>query len=220
MNRILYSGNRNASSWAFRAWLALKEQGIEFKEVIIDIRRPQRWSNLAKIGEMSPPAAVPVLVDEGTVIYDSSAIMEYANDLGEGSLLPKDIKLRAQARSLVAWQHSTFSRVCACLSFESAFYEQKKQLSADEIKTIEWIYQIWEQHLCLNGGSYLLGEFSLADIALVPSVLRFTSHHSIPDNFPYVQAWVNTLLNRPHVKEWLDEAYALPPIYCEGYYHG
>lgn len=30
---ILYSGTRNASSWAMRAWLALREADIEFVEV-------------------------------------------------------------------------------------------------------------------------------------------------------------------------------------------
>ena len=35
MSRILYSGTRNASSWAFRAWLALREQGIDFEERIV-----------------------------------------------------------------------------------------------------------------------------------------------------------------------------------------
>ena len=214
----LYSGNRNASSWAFRAWLALKEQGIEFEEIIVDIRRPQRWKNLAEIGIFSPPAAVPVLVDNECVIYDSSAIMEYANELGDGSLLPKDIKLRAQARSLVAWQHSTFSKVCACLSFESAFYKEKKQLTANEVSSAEWIYSIWETHLTTNRGPYLVGEFSLADIALVPSVLRLKSHCAVSEKFPLTKKWMKRLLERPHVQKWLDEAYALEPIYCEGYY--
>ncbi|WDE13852.1 glutathione S-transferase family protein [Thalassomonas haliotis] len=218
MSRILYSGNRNASSWAFRAWLALREQKIDFKEVMIDIRRPQRWKNLAEIGRFSPPAAVPVLVDDETVIFDSCAIMEYANELGNGSLLPQDIKLRARARALVAWQHSTLGKVCPCLSFESAFYKEKKQLSADEISSAEWIYGIWQQQLQSTGGAYLLGDYSLADIALVPSVLRLTAHHGVGEGYPLVAKWVERLLNRPYVQEWLTQAYALEPIYCEGYF--
>lgn len=218
MERTLYSGNRNASSWAFRAWLALKEQNIGFDEIIIDIRRPQRWNNLADIGSFSPPAAVPVLVDSECVIYDSSAIMEYANDLGDGKLLPNNIQLRAQARSLVAWQHSTFSKVCPCLSFESTFYKEKKQLTNNEIVSTEWVYSIWEEHLTKNNGGYLVGQYSLADIALVPSVLRLQAHHSVADKFPQTKGWIKRLIERPHVQEWLTEAYALEPIYCEGYY--
>jgi glutathione S-transferase len=218
MTRILYSGNRNASSWAFRAWLALREQNIDFEEIIVDIRRPQRWHNLAEIGKFSPPAAVPVLVDDDTVIYDSLAIMEYANELGNGLLLPRDIKARAQARSLVAWQHSTFAKVCACLSFESAFYKEKKQLSANEIASTEWVYSIWETHLTNNNGPYLMGEFSLADIAFVPSVLRLKTHRPVCEQFPNTKKWMERLLDRPHVQEWLRDAYALEPIYCPGYY--
>src|SRR5690606_12410195 len=99
--RILYSGTKNASSWAFRAWLALREMNIEFEERVVDIRMPQRIENLGRIAEFSPPGAVPALVDDGTVIFDSLAIMEYANDLGGGCLLPPDAKARAHTRSLV-----------------------------------------------------------------------------------------------------------------------
>ena len=51
MARTLYIGNYNASSWALRAWLSLKEANIDFSEQMVDIRRPQRWENLARIGE-------------------------------------------------------------------------------------------------------------------------------------------------------------------------
>lgn len=217
MARILYSGTRNASSWAFRAWLALKEQDIEFSEEIVDIRRPQRWKNLARIGEFSPPASVPVLVDDDFVIYDSMAIMEYANDIGDQSLLPKDLKLRARARSLAAWQHSTLGNICRCLSFESSFYPEKKSLSRDEIVNAEKIYSIWEKELEYSGGPYLVGALSLADIALLPSVLRISSHHPIDSNWPLTSAWAERLLTRQHVQEWLSDAYKLEPIYHEGY---
>lgn len=217
MKRILYSGNRNASSWAFRAWLALKEQGIPFEERIIDIRRPQRWKNLQHIGTFSPPAAVPVLDDDGLIIFDSLAIAEYASELGEGSLWPEDIGARAKARSFAAWQHSTFGRVCSALSFESAFYPDKKALSQDETAQIEAIYQLWNDTINEYGGHYLVGEFSIADIMLLPSVVRFSSHLEADERWPYTQRWFSELLNRPYVREWLDEASQQEPIYLPGY---
>lgn len=217
MGRILYTGNRNASSWALRAWLALKEQNISFSEEIIDIRRPQRWGNLKKIGEISPPAAVPVLDDNGFIIFDSLAIMEYASELGEHSLLPDNIQARAKTRSFMAWQHSTFGRVCPCLFFESAFYPEKKELSYDEMRTIEQIYSIWESSIEQFGGDYLVGNYSLADIMFIPSVIRFSSHYQADDRWPKTKNWFKTLLMRPLVKEWLDDAYQLEPIYLPGY---
>ena len=217
MARVLYTGNRNASSWAFRAWLALKEQDIPFEEKIMDIRRPQRWKNLQKIGQFSPPAAVPVLDDDGFVIFDSLAIMEYASELGQKPLLPSDIKARAKARSFVAWQHSTFGRVCPALSFESSFYPDKKTLSQDEVDAIEHVYGIWEESITYFDGEYLVGAYSLADIMFLPSVIRFHSHHAADKRWPRVQQWIASLLSRPYVTQWMEEANALEPIYLPGY---
>jgi len=217
MTRTLYSGTRNASSWAFRAWLALKEANVHFEEVVVDIRVPQRFANLAKIAEFSPPGAVPVLVDCATVIYDSLAIMEYANDLSGGQLLPKDLQARAHARSLASWQHSGLSGLCPRLSFESSFYPDRRPMSDDEISESERIFRVFEQELSQSHGPYLVGELSLADLCFVPSVLRLTSHMPSLEPWPLSSAWAKVLLDRPAVKEWLAEANTLPPVLLDGY---
>ena len=217
MTRTLYSGTRNASSWAFRAWLALKEAGIPFDEVVVDIRKPQRFANLAKIAEFSPPGAVPVLVDGDTVIYDSLAIMEYANDMSGGQLLPQDLKARAHARSLAAWQHSGLSGLCPELSFESVFYPDRRSMSDREISESSRIFDAWEQELSRSNGPYLVGALSLADLCFVPTVLRLTAHMRSMESWPLSQTWTKVLLARPAVKEWLAEARTLPPVNLDEY---
>src|SRR5262249_31932047 len=152
MSRLLYSGTRNASSWAMRAWLALKEADVAFEEQVVDIRHPQRFDNLARIGRFSPPAAVPVLADGDVVIFDSLAIMESANEPGAGRLLPADVRRRAHARSLLAWQHSGLSGICARLSFESAFYPQRRAMTAAEQSECARIFKAWEDELHGSGG--------------------------------------------------------------------
>jgi glutathione S-transferase len=217
MNRILYSGTKNASSWAFRAWLALREANVSFEERVVDIRRPQRLANLNAISNFSPPGAVPVLVDEGTVIFDSFAIMEYANELSGGNLLPQNFRVRAHARSLVSWQHSGLSGICERLSFESSFYPNRRSMSETEVLEAASIYRVWEAELEENGGPYLMGELSLADLAFVPTVLRIVTHTSDIEKWPLTEAWVKLLLSRPSVREWLDEARTLPPVYLADY---
>ena len=216
MTRTLYSGTRNASSWAFRAWLALKEADIPFVEVVVDIRKPQPLANLAKIADFSPPGAVPVLVDGDTVIYDSLAIMEYANDLCDGRLLPKDLKTRARSRSLASWQHSGLSGLCPRLSFESSFYADHRSMSDDEIAESARVFRVWEQELSRSSGPYLVGELSLADLCFVPTVIRLTTHVSTLEPWPLSKAWTKLLLERPAVKEWLNEAKSLPPVHPDG----
>jgi glutathione S-transferase len=219
MNRILYSGTKNASSWAFRAWLALREANAEFEERVVDIRRPQRFENLNRIGEFSPPAAVPVLVDDDTVIFDSLAIMEYANDLCAGALLPRDAKERARARSFLAWQHSGLSGLCPRLSFESAFYPDKRAMTLDERAQSSRAYDAFEQQLELSGGPYLFASLGLPDLALVPTVMRLALHTPKERllQWPLAAAWCEALLARNTVREWLTEANSQPVVRLSDY---
>lgn len=212
MNRVLYIGTKNASSWALRAWLALREQDIEFEEHLVDLRRPQRIAELARVAEFSPPGAVPVLVDNGAVIFDSLAIMEYASEIGERPLLPADVRLRARTRSLVAWVHAGLSGICGNLSFESVFFPSPRGMTPAEIQQAQRIQGVWEGELARSGGPYLMGDLSLADLAFVPVVQRLQAHGSSAEQFRHVGPWIERLLSRPAVVEWMREARALPPV--------
>ncbi|HEY5800546.1 MAG TPA: glutathione S-transferase family protein [Burkholderiaceae bacterium] len=219
MHHKLYSGTRNASSWTMRAWLALKEQGIAFEECEVDIRKPQRVANLAQIATFSAPGAVPVLVAGEAVIYDSLAIMEYANDAGDGTLLPADPVRRAQVRSMLSWQHSGLSQLCWRLSFESAFYPDKRAMLPDELEEAGRLFDVWEGALRDSGGPYLAGALSLADLAFVPTVLRILSHWrgAAPVHWPLSWAWSERLLARPAVEQWLGQARELPVVWLDNY---
>ena len=213
----LYSGTRNASSWAMRAWLALREAGVDFHEEVVDIRRPQRFANLLLIGRFSPPACVPVLVVGDTVIFDSIAIMEYANDTAGGALLPDDLLQRAQARSLMAWQHAGLSNICARISFESSFYPLKRPLTDDERAQAARLFRHLEQVLQRSGGPFLFKRPGLVDIMLAPTVVRLTRHGIDLAPWPLARQWTTALMERPSVVEWMREADVQPHIWFDDY---
>lgn len=213
---IFYSGTKNASSWAMRAWLALREAHIAFEERIVDIRRPQRFENLAAIGRFAPPASVPVLMVGEHAIFDSLAIMEYANDISGGALLPVDPVLRAGARSIAAWQHAGLSKIAWRISFESVFYPDRRPLTAEEAGEIARLVRHLELIL-QAGGPFLFGTSSLADLALVPTMLRFDRHNFPWSDWPLTGRWKTVLLNLPSVVEWLAEADQLPHVWDSDY---
>lgn len=215
---ILYSGTRNASSWAMRAWLALKAADYEFREVIVDIRRPQRFPNLARIARFSAPGCVPVLdAGDGTVIFDSMAIMEFANDVGGGRLLPADPRDRGRARAMMAWQHSGLSSICHRISFESAFYPFKRALTEDEQSEARRVLDCYEDCLRRSGGPFLFGEVSLADFMHAPTAIRLHRHAVDTSAHPESEAWMRGISAHPLVAEWLAEADALPHIWFDDY---
>ncbi len=217
MKCILYSGTKNASSWAMRAYLALREAGIPFEERVVDIRRPQRFNNLAEIGRISPPAAVPVLIVDQDVIFDSLAIMEFANDMSGGQLLPQETMSRARARSLMAWQHSGLSNICPRISFESAFYPDKRALSQDEQAQCQRLLSVWEQQLDRSQGPFLFDKLSLADLNFLPTVVRLSRHQANTHNYPLVEAWMTRVLDLASVKEWMEEADRQPHVWYDDY---
>lgn len=218
MNKpILYSGTKNASSWAMRAWLALKSAGYDFEEKVVDIRRPQRFPNLARIGAFSPPACVPVLNTGETIIFDSNAIMEFANDFSGGKLLPTDIEMRAQARSLVAWQHTGLSSICSSIGFEMSFYPVKRTLSREEQAECQRLFSCYESCLKRSNGPYLFGIVTLADFMHAPTVLRLYRHNADTADYPLTAKWMETILDDPLVSEWVKEADTLPHIWYDEY---
>ncbi|MGH6978578.1 MAG: glutathione S-transferase family protein, partial [Brevundimonas sp.] len=213
----LYSGTKNASSWAMRAWLALREAGVDFDEQVVDIRRPQRFSNLAGVGRFSPSATVPALVVGDAVIFDSLAIMEYANEACGGRLLPGDGVVRARARAIVAWQQAGLSNICRRISFESAFYPLKRPLTEMEASERHRLFSLLEQTLAESGGPWLFGDLSLADLVLVPTVVRLNSHDPDLSGWRRCRDWTNALLDRASVKAWLAEADEESHIWFDDY---
>lgn len=214
---ILYSGTRNASSWAMRAWLSLREAQFPFDEVIVDIRRPQRYPNLRQVGRFSPSQTVPALLMGETVVFDSLAIMQFANDYSGGTLLPDDHRLRAVARSVVAWQHAGLSRICSRISFESAFYPWKRPLTVQEQADVAHLCAALEPLLDASGGPYLFGRISLADFSLAPAAIRLLRHKPDLSAWPASARWMLSVEAHGLVVEWLKEADALPHIWYDEY---
>ena len=71
----LVIGNKTYSSWSMRGWLACRQSGLPFEEIIVPIHNDD-WSDLKKeMGDIQPSQGkVPVLWDGDAVVWDSLAI--------------------------------------------------------------------------------------------------------------------------------------------------
>ena len=113
MKPKLIIGNKNYSTWSLRAWLLLREAGIEFDEHRIPLDTPD---TAALIAAVSPAGKVPVLQIGELVVWDSLAIAEtIAERWPEKQLWPADAEARAFARSISAEMHSGFAMLRECM---------------------------------------------------------------------------------------------------------
>ena len=199
----LVIGNKNYSSWSLRPWLLLKDKGIEFDEIMVHLYKDESKLELLK---HSRSGKVPVLIDEGISIWDSLAICEYIADCyPEKNCWPKDIKLRAMARSISHEMHSGFFALRNTLHMNCrknmVFSPITSELQAD----IDRICEIWT--MCReefsSQGDYLFGEFTIADAMYAPVVLRFKSYGIKVGKLE--QKYMNTILKHPSIKSWIDD---------------
>jgi glutathione S-transferase len=200
----LVIGNKNYSSWSLRAWLLLRQFGVELNEVKLPLDTPEFD---ARIGDYSPAGRVPVLHDGDVRVWDSLAIAEYANErYFDGRGWPQDAAMRALARSVSAEMHSGFSALRRELPMNCRKRVRDHAVSADAARDIARIKAIWQDaHVRRSGeGGFLFGQFGIADAMYAPVVLRFVSYDVALDALE--SRYVDSIMALPAMADWLADA--------------
>ena len=204
MNATLIIGNKNYSSWSLRAWLLLREADIEFHEhrVTLDVADTK-----AQIAEFTEAGRVPVLILDGTTVWDSLAIAEtVAEHFPEKQLWPADPVARAHARCISAEMHSGFEALRNCMPMNCRAMGRKVALPDSVAADIDRVFAIWADcHKRYSAdGDWLFGKFSIADAMFAPVVLRFRTYGiNLPES---AAAYGRRLLESPAMQEWLAAA--------------
>jgi glutathione S-transferase len=196
----LVIGNKNYSSWSLRPWLALRQAGLAFDEVVIPLY--QQGSKAALL-QHSPAGKVPVLVHDGRAVWDSLAIMEYlAETFPTARLWPEDAQERALARSISAEMHAGFAALRAGMSMNLREHLPGRKRSDAVAADIARVTAIWRDCRTRSGGRgpFLFGAFSIADAMYAPVATRFRTYGVELD--PTCQAYADAILALPAFLEW------------------
>lgn len=198
----LIIGNKNYSSWSLRAWLLLREAGIDFEEHRICLDVDDTKENIAQV---SVSGRIPVLVVDNIAVWDTLAIAEtVAERWPEKKLWPADANVRAHARSISAEMHSGFEALRSKMPMNCRAMGRKVALPDDLTGDIDRIFAIWSECFHRYGGEWLFGDFSVADAMYAPVVLRFRTYGvNLPES-AYVYA--KRVLESPAMQEWLASA--------------
>ncbi len=203
-NLTLVIGNRNYSSWSLRAWLALTQAGLEFDEIQIPLFMPKFKQEIAKY---SDAGKVPILIEDGTVIGESIAILERAAELAPSAKLwPDDPLARAAARSCAAEMHAGFFALREHCPMNMRRSVPDFRLTPAVEQEIARITQLWTELRLNYGGSgdFLFGHFTNADAMFAPVCSRLRSYHVPLDE---VSAnYVSAVLAMPAMKDWAEQA--------------
>lgn len=203
-NFKLIVGNKNYSSWSLRGWLAAKQAGIDFEEVLINLGDPDFKEQLRL---QSEAAKVPVLVHGDRHIWDSLAIIEYLAELKpDAGLWPADQGDRARARSVAAEMHSSFAAIRGFMPMNLRKSLPGKGRQPGVAHDIQRVTEIWRD--CRKrydkAGDYLFGPWSAVDAMYAPVVARFRTY--AVDLDPLCQRYADAVLSSAWFQEWEGKA--------------
>jgi maleylacetoacetate isomerase len=153
--RIPFSTNVERVSLA----LAHKGLDVEWEDVDPADRSP--------VERVSGQSLVPVLVDEERVVFDSTVILRYLEDLRpEPALFPRDEARRAELEVFLDWFNRVWKRAPNEIEAERG-KSDPDQARIDELgRELTGSRDVFEA--LLAGRDYLFGEFSAADCAAFP----------------------------------------------------
>ena len=202
----LVIGNKNHSSWSLRPWLALKAAGVEFREVLIGLRRPETKNDILR---HSPSGKLPLLLDGSLAIWDSLAICEYvAERWPAAGLWPAASDARAVARAVSAEMHAGFMALRRDYSMDIS-RRFPDQGSAEAKADAARVQELWADCRARfgAGGPFLFG---VADCMYAPVVTRFRTYGIALD--ATAQAYSEAVLAHPAMREWCQAAEAETPL--------
>ncbi len=200
----LIIGNKAYSSWSLRGWLACRQSGLPFEEVVVPLY-DQDWDKRREGDEFAPSSGkVPILWDGDAVVWDSLAIIEYlADKVGRARFWPEDDAARAMARSMAAEMHASFAALRREHSMNIRQIYPPVPPSPAVLADLTRMMELWAQARARFGGDgdFLFGEFGAVDIMFAPVCTRIITYSLPVARFagPYIEA----VLTHPFMQDWI-----------------
>ncbi|CAI7593709.1 unnamed protein product [Penicillium viridicatum] len=199
---VLYTNH--LCPWAHRAHIALKEIGLEYEEVIIDLNTPREPWYL----EINPRGLVPTIVYNGTIVTESGIVAQFLADAHQTHLLPPSTSTEnALYRARVSFLVDAFISKVLPSFFASirAADETERDAAAEQLvaavaKEVEPLLADTEGKGPFFGGSEKL---TLAEVQTGSFLIRILSFAK-PEH-GLASAKLSTLLERtPRFKRWAE----------------
>jgi len=208
--------NRRYSSWSLRGWLAARQSGLPFEEVMVDIYAPD-WAERKQLPDVAVAnGKVPVLWDSGpraafdpavdAAIWNAIGIVDWLDRASGGTKFwPVDGNARAFGISIAVEMQAGFMALRQHCPMNVMRHYPGWALNPDAAKDVARVDALWTEGLARFGGPWLLGaNWGAADILYAPVASRFTTY-DVPLS-PTAEAYRLHAMAHPLMAEWIAAA--------------
>jgi glutathione S-transferase len=188
-----------------RVSLALAHKGLEVEWIEVDP------ADRSPVEEASGQSLVPVLIDDGQVVFDSTVILRYLEDLQpEPALFPRDEARRAELEVFLDWFNRVWKRPPNEIEAERGQADPDRARIDELGRELTGSLELFEG--LLVDRDYLFGEFSAADCAAFPFLkygliydesdseefhLILRDYLALDDRYPRLEAWIRRVDAHP-----------------------
>ena len=187
-----------ARSRAFRILWMAKELGLDYQHVKVDFASGE--TREPGFLALNPNGHVPVIDDDGFILWESMAINLYlAKKYGAGRLYPDRLEDEARAWQWSLWGMTEVERPVLTAMMNRAVYpEEKRDKAAADAAEQALAQPLKVLDGALGRGAYLIGDgFTVADLN-VASILAWARPAQIDMSaFPKVAEWLKNCAERP-----------------------
>ena len=199
--------------WGRMSSINVKKVVWTAQELGLDFQRTEAGGafGLVKTPEyvrLNPNSLVPVIEDDGFVLWESNTIVRYLCASRGSALYPADLRQRFDAERWMDWQQTTVnpaSRAGFWQLIRTPPAQQNPAVIAESNAAVEALMATLDTHLA--GRSFIVGEaFSIADIPLALEVHRWFGLPQVRQRRPNIERWYASLQARPGSAGVLDMA--------------
>jgi len=182
------------SSASYRVRIALNLKGIRYEQAPIHLRRAGGGQLQPAFKAINPQALVPALEDNGRILTQSLAIIEYLDEkFPNPRLLPKDPADKAFVRSMalvIACEVHPIQNLRVLSYVKSAYNQTDEQVNRWSQHWMNLGFTALEQLIVAqpNRGRFCFGDTpTLADICLVPQLGNARRYGCDLSQYPAIQ---------------------------------
>lgn len=185
--------------------IALEEMGLEYQVFPINILENDQFQ--PDFLRISPNNKIPAIVDqdgpkgEAISVFESGAILQY---LGRktGQFYPSDEQSRVEVEQWLMWQMGGFGPMLGQNHHFSKFSPERIAYATERyVNETKRLYGVLDKQLF--GQNYVAGEYSIADMAIFPWILRYEWQQIDINDYPNVKAYMERIQARPAVQRAL-----------------
>jgi glutathione S-transferase len=183
-----------------RARWALEEAGLPYRTRLLELGDQDQPEYRA----LQPFGQVPILEEDGHVLFESGAIVLYIGERSE-TLLPKDATARARATQWLIAALNSIEPFVMNVALIDLFYANEEWAKLRRPAAVEFVHtRLSALSKSLGDKPFLDGDRFTAGDLMMATVLRILKHTDIVTSDKCLAAYVDRCTARPSFRRALD----------------